>query len=89
MGAGYVCGGQTASGSALGSPGVATTPATDYYHSLACTKSQGDNMCFEKCLREEWEKPRPFYSIVPGVGTQCQQYDEDVNRRCRNQCGLK
>ena len=46
-------------------------------------------MCFEKCLREEWGKPRPFYSIVPGVGTQCQQYDEGVNRTCRNQCRLK
>lgn len=82
-----ICGGQGPSGSAFNSAGKATTPATDYYHSNACTKTQDDNQCFEQCLQDEWKKPRPRYGIP--FGTDCQEYDDDVNARCRKKCGLK
>lgn len=88
----WVCGGQGPSSSGLGplgSPGQATSPRTDYYAESACRAVPDSNQCFEDCLRKEWDKPRPYYSIVPGVGIQCHQYDNDVNRRCRAECSMK
>jgi RHS repeat-associated protein len=83
------CGGQTASGSIFGSPGRATTPQEDYYHPKACEKSTDNNSCFDQCLIDEWAKPRPHYDLDFWPGKQCQQYDSDVNRKCRKKCGLK
>ncbi|HSD44478.1 MAG TPA: RHS repeat-associated core domain-containing protein [Burkholderiales bacterium] len=82
-----VCGGQGFSESWWSSPGRPTTPATDYYSAGACKQTQGDNRCFEKCLIDEWKKPRPRYGVP--FGTDCQEYDDDVNSRCRKTCGLK
>ena len=82
-----VCGGQGMAGQWWSSPGKPTTSETDYYHATACTRTQDDNKCFENCLIEEWAKPRPRYGIP--FGTDCQEYDDDTNRRCRAQCGLK
>jgi len=82
-----VCGGQGFSESWWSSPGKPTTSATDYYSADACKRTQGDNKCFELCLINEWKKPRPHYGIP--FGTDCQEYDEDVNLRCREKCGLK
>jgi hypothetical protein len=84
-----VCGGQGFSGSwwnMANSPGHATSPDTDYYNPDACRPTQGDNKCFENCLISEWAKPRPRYGVP--FGTDCQEYDDGVNRRCRAQCGL-
>lgn len=83
-----ICGGQGPSGNPLSSPGVPTTPDEDYLDKNSCRKTQDDNQCFEKCLQDEWSKPRPRYSVLPGLGTQCQQYDDDVNATCRKKCGL-
>jgi RHS repeat-associated protein len=83
------CGGQTMTGSALGSPGRPTTPEEDYYHPEACGLTEKDNDCFDSCLKDEWQKPRPQYAVVWGRGTHCQEYDNDVNSRCRKQCALK
>ncbi len=85
----WICGGQTASGSIAGSAGMPTTPETDYYVESACTPVRNGTSCFENCLQEQWDQSRPYYSVFPFVGTQCQQYDEDVNARCRAQCGLR
>jgi len=82
-----VCGGQGFSDSWWSSPGKPTTQATDYYSADACKQTQGDNKCFEQCLVNEWKKPRPRYGIP--FGTDCQEYDEDVNLACREKCGLK
>ena len=82
-----VCGGQGMAGQWWSSPGKPTTSETDYYHAAGCTRTQDDNKCFEKCLIAEWAKPRPRYGIP--FGTDCQEYDDDNNRRCRAQCGLK
>ena len=82
-----VCGGQGFAGSWWSSPGKATTPQTDYYDPVACKKSEDDNPCFEKCLIEEWAKKRPRYGVP--FGTDCQEYDDNVNSVCRKICGLK
>ncbi len=83
-----VCGGQGFEGSSWwNSPGKPTTPQTDYFSADACKQTQGDNKCFEQCLIEEWGRPRPRYGIP--FGTNCQQYDNNVNSLCRKKCGLK
>jgi RHS repeat-associated protein len=84
-----ICGGQGPSGNPISSPGKPTTPDEDYLDKNSCTKTQDDNQCFEECLQDEWAKPRPRYSVIPGLGMQCQQYDDDVNTTCRKKCGLK
>ncbi len=83
------CGGQTPSGSGFGSSGQPTTSSEDYYNPKACGDVVKGNGCFDKCLLNEFTKPRPYYSIVPFVGQQCQQYDTDINQKCRAQCGVK
>jgi RHS repeat-associated protein len=83
-----VCGGQGMTGSNWwSSPGQPTLPTTDYYNTDACRVTQSDNQCFESCLIEDWGRPRPRYGIP--FGTDCQEYDDDLNRRCRAKCGLK
>jgi len=84
-----ICGGHTASGSFLGSPGRPTTPDEDYYHPKACAQTTDDNDCFDQCLIDEWSKPRPYYDLDFRPGIQCQQYDSDVNTKCRKKCGIK
>jgi len=78
------CGGQDHTGSALSSPGK---PSKDVFKEDRCELTQPDNDCFEGCLKEEWGKPRPRYGIP--FGTDCQEYDDDVNQRCRKKCKLK
>jgi len=80
------CGGQTTDGSMLDSPGRPTRPDEDFYHPDACRQSSWDDTCFDQCLMEEWSKPRPNYSLIPGIGNQCQVYDTDVNVTCRAKC---
>ena len=71
-------------------PGRPTTPQDgDYYSPKACQQTSSSNPCMDKCFLEAWSKPRPRYSVVPGLGQQCFQYDNDVNRKCRKSCGLK
>ena len=78
------CGGQDRSGSALNSPGK---PSKDKYIPQYCERKVPDNTCFEDCLKKQWKKERPQYGIP--VGTDCQEYDNDVNQICRKQCRLK
>ena len=80
------CSGQTTDGSMLDSPGRPTRPDEDFYHPDACGKSSEGDACFDQCLIEEWSKPRPNYSLVPGIGVQCQTYDTNVNETCRAKC---
>lgn len=77
------CGGQDRSGSALRSPG---TPSKDKFDPQRCEPTV-DNKCFDDCLKKEWAKPRPTFGIP--FGQDCQNYDNDVNSRCRKECGLK
>ncbi|MFO0775967.1 MAG: RHS repeat-associated core domain-containing protein [Nitrospiraceae bacterium] len=83
-----VCGGQGFSGANfLSTAGKPTSPEKDYFSSDSCRESEGNNSCFEQCLQYEWMQPRPRYGIP--FGTDCQEYDNDVNARCRKVCGLK
>ena len=78
-----VCGGQDRRGSALGSPGK---PSNDSYDSRYCEEELDDYSCYEQCLQDEWVKPRPKYGIP--LGTDCQEYDDDINKKCRQRCGV-
>ncbi|MBN1378540.1 MAG: RHS repeat protein [Gammaproteobacteria bacterium] len=51
-----------------------------------CEETQPDNKCFEDCLKKKWEGSRPNYGIP--FGTDCQEYDDNVNQTCRTECGL-
>jgi RHS repeat-associated protein len=77
-----ICGGQDRGDDGVGKP------STDSMGAGQCRETQPDNDCFEKCLVDEWAKPRPKYGIIP-FGTDCQDYDDDVNTRCRKQCNVK
>jgi RHS repeat-associated protein len=77
------CGGQDYAGNPLRGPG---TPSKDKYDQQRCVPTV-DNQCFDDCLKKEWAKSRPKYGIP--FGTDCQEYDDDVNSRCRKECGLK
>lgn len=76
-----ICGGQDRGDDGQG------IPTNDSMDAGQCKQTQPDNDCFEKCLNDEWAKPRPPYGIP--FGTDCQEYDNDVNSRCRKKCGLK
>lgn len=80
----YQCGGQDHKGSAWHGPGK---PSNDDFNPDRCKQSQPDNDCFERCLIDEWSKPRPIYGIP--FGTDCQEYDDDVNKRCLKKCSGK
>jgi RHS repeat-associated protein len=89
-----VCGGQGFGGNGskwvpdwATSQGKPTPPEKDYFDEKSCEKTQDDNKCFEDCLQREWAKPRPRYGVP--FGTDCQEYDDDVNQRCRKECKLK
>lgn len=64
-------------------------PSKDVLNPLGgqCKETQPDNNCFERCLITEWAKPRPKYGIP--FGTDCQEYDDDVNKICMKQCKIK
>lgn len=75
------CGGQDRGKDGAGKP------SNDSIEAGQCKQTQPDNICFEQCLTNEWKKPRPKYGIP--FGTDCQEYDHDVNTICRKKCGLK
>lgn len=85
------CGGQDRTGEGLSIPGTpykgsAGKASNDKYDAQRCEPTF-DNKCFDDCLKDEWKKPRPRYGIPWGLD--CQDYDDDVNSRCRKKCGLK
>jgi RHS repeat-associated protein len=80
-----VCKGQAPSGNPLQSPGVIHD---EKYHPDACDETMDDNKCYEKCISDEWKKPAPTYGW-PGPGTDCKEYDDDINKKCKKECGIK
>ena len=68
----------------LGSPGQPTPGDKDYYHPNACKRTRHDDKCFEDCLTREWKNDRPRYGVP--FGTDCQEYDYDVNSKCDKEC---
>jgi RHS repeat-associated protein len=91
-GANMTCGSTTAASGQLdgkiltGAPGGPTTPAQDYYKPEACERRQGEDSCIETCIANELKKPtRPKYAIGP-MGTDCQEYSENVVSACEKRC---
>lgn len=91
-GANMTCGSTTASSGGVasnivpGSPGAPTTPDKDYYTPEACERRQGEDCCIEICIANELKKPtRPRYAVGP-LGTDCQEYSEDVVSTCERRC---
>lgn len=91
-GANMTCGSTTASSGGVarnifpGSQGAPTTPDKDYYKPEACERRQGDDSCIETCIANELKKPaRPKYAIGP-LGTDCQEYTEEVVSTCEKRC---
>lgn len=92
---GKVCGSTTASsGGALdntfpfgpGSPGVPTSPTTDYYDPKACEKRWDDDVCIESCIaRELTRTERSWYQVGP-FGDDCQEFVSEVLRICEQRC---
>ena len=78
------CGGQDHKGSPLYGDGK---PSEDTMGAGDCEETEPDNSCFESCLKDEWAKPRPKYGIP--FGTDCQEYDEDVNKSCQKKCNIQ
>ena len=85
------CGGQSYSlngplggAGGIGAPGA---PSKDEFRADRCEINLQKDDCFENCLREEWDKPRPWYGIP--FGTDCQEYDNSVNQRCRKKCNIR
>jgi RHS repeat-associated protein len=68
-------------------PGKPTTPDKDYYHPNACKRTRHDDKCFEDCLIGEWKKDRPRYGMP--FGTDCQNYDDGLNKMCDRICSAK
>lgn len=59
-------------------------PSNDSMDKGTCKETQPDNTCYEKCMTDEWKKPRPDYGIP--IGTDCQEYDDNTNKLCLKQC---
>ena len=84
-GVGFICGGQGPKDEGLANflygPGKSTDPRKDYFHPDACDKVRDEDKDFEKCMAEEWAKPRPNYGW-PAAGKDCKDYDNDVHAIC-------
>jgi RHS repeat-associated protein len=90
-----ICGSTTAANTEIdskiitGGPGVPTKSTDDYYNYDKCDKYQEKDKCLETCITNEIRKPtRPKYAIGP-MGTDCQEYTEDVVSACENHCVRK
>jgi hypothetical protein len=67
----------------LGSPGRSTD---DGFNEKNCKEILSDNNCVEQCLLDKFKGGRPYYSVIPGVGTQCQQYARNIMIDCKFKC---
>ncbi len=83
------CGGQTTKGGALGAIfGAPGSPSEDEFVAERCDLVDDieDETCYEKCIKEEWKKDRPPYILKGKKGTNCQEYDNGIDRKCRIIC---
>jgi len=74
------CGGKDRTGSAWGSPGK---PSNDKL--ILSVRADARQQVFDDCLEDEWKnRDRNTESRLHD----CQDYDDDVNSRCRKNAGL-
>ncbi len=68
------------------SPGQPSFPDRDNEQNSQCEDIDDDeDRCFEQCVIDQWAQPRPPYAIGP-LGTDCQEYSQDIATTCRQQC---
>lgn len=80
------CGGQAPvkSGNPVYAPG---TPTYDSFAAGDCTGIRADDLCFENCLRERFDAPRPQYSLFNIGGENCQAWSTRLEAECVQTCG--
>ena len=67
-------------------PGWPSFPERDNEETAVCEDVDDDkDRCFEICVEDEWEKPRPSYAIGP-LGTDCQEYSKRILKTCQKKC---
>lgn len=84
------CGGQAPSCGPLEAT-LGSCPGTDShetYNPFQCTQVMGPNECYQKCMVDEFKKPRPDYSTASGLGTNCFEWVDETLYKCAKQCGL-
>lgn len=63
-------------------------PSEDHYNRAHCEEvtSLRDETCIQECLQDQIESPkRPIYGLI-GLGTNCQEYVDDILQKCTDQC---
>lgn len=84
------CGGQDRSGSAFvpGSPGKPSDDSWPTEGDGSC-EPKDDRDCVDQCVKEAMKDPkRPWYAIGP-LGTDCQEWSDEVIKQCQKQCSAK
>lgn len=85
-----VCGGQSPSGSAWGSPGADSNDGAPGSTGASCKEGPDDNKgCMDKCIAGAIGGSRPNYSVINVGGSNCQKWANDTVSRCAAQCGGK
>lgn len=63
-------------------------PSEDHYNPTHCKEitALSDETCIQECLQDQIESPkRPIYGLI-GLGTNCQEYVDDILQKCTDQC---
>jgi len=69
-----------------GSPMGKGVPSDDKFVEERCTKVQNDHQCIQNCIKKKLRsKKRPYYTLF-GPGTNCQEWTDNVLRKCRRKC---
>lgn len=80
------CGGQTPArgGNPIYAQGA---PTKDSFVAEDCSTIRDDDPCFEACLHEQFDAPRPPYSLLNIRGENCQAWSTRLERECSRECG--
>jgi hypothetical protein len=84
-GSGKMGGGLGPTGSMRDSPGVIEFE-NQSSPKATCEKVMDDNQCVEKCIRDEFKKPPPNYSVDLSHGDNCQSWSDRTVMICKAQC---
>jgi hypothetical protein len=82
---GKVGGGLGPSGKMFDSPGVIEIENSSSPKST-CEKVMDDNQCTEKCIRDEFKKSPPTYSVDLSRGDNCQSWADRTFLTCQATC---
>ena len=82
---GQTCGGLGPSGKMFDSPGVIEYEKTSS-SSSSCEKAANDNTCIEQCIKDDFKKTSPNYSVDLSKGQNCQIWVTSTVSSCQLQC---